>query len=125
MTKGHWTDKFSFVNGAIRADDLGYLVLSDDAAAAIETPLSGFVQWKPTGWGDGGQERWLTTGVTVVFQPRAQLIAVGEYGEVLLVGSGDRHTEQISVGEKPPKDRGPGSPERRSRARRRGASFRS
>ena len=105
--KGHWTDKFSFVGGAIRAEDLGYLVLSDDHAAALGTRLSGFVQWEPKGWGDGGQEQWLTAGVSVALRPREQLIAIGEHGEVLLVGSGDRHTEQISVGNESPKSRGP------------------
>ena len=79
-TPGHWTDLFSFVGGAIREADLGYLVLSNDEAARLEKPLSGFVQWKPTGWGDGGQEQ-----------------CSRQVGEVLLVGSGDRHTEQISV----------------------------
>lgn len=103
----HWTDLFSFVTGAIRRKDLGYLVLSFDSAAAKHIPQSGFVQWKPAGWADGGECPWLTAGVAVVRSPVEQLIAVGEFGGVLLVGSGDRHEEVIEVGGRSVAERGP------------------
>lgn len=107
VAHGHWTDLFSFVTGAIRERDLAYLVLSSDAAAKKKMPLSGFVQWEPEGWGDGGQQRWLTVGACIVHSPRTQLLAVGEQGQALLLGSGDRHEETIGAGKRSPKHRGP------------------
>jgi hypothetical protein len=104
---GHWTRDFSFVTGAIRRKDLGYLVLSNDQAAERKIALAGFVQWDPTGWGDGGQVKWRAAGVCVVKRPSEQLCAVGEFGNVLLLGSGDRHEEVIGTLSSSPRDRGP------------------
>jgi hypothetical protein len=102
---GHWTDLYSFITGAIRRPDLGYLVLSNDEAAKAHIAMAGIVQWKPTGWGDGGTVNWRAAGVAMVRQPLEQLCLVGEFGQVLLVGSGDRHEEH--VGGVALKDRGP------------------
>jgi hypothetical protein len=104
---GHWTDKFSFVTGAIRNRDLGYLVLSDDKAAERKIPLAGFVQWKPNEWADGGQVKWRVAGAVVVRNPIEQLCAVGEFGDVQFLGSGDKHLEVIGKGKRSPKHRGP------------------
>ena len=104
---GHWTDLFSFVTGAIRENDLAYLILSNDEAAASKIPMAGIVQWEPEGWGDGGQMPWLAAGAVIVRQPLEQLCVVGEFGDVLMLGSGDRHEERIGKGKNAPKDRGP------------------
>ena len=104
---GHWTDLFSFVAGAIRLGDLGYLVLSSDEAASAHIPMASIVQWEPTGWADCGTLKWRVAGVAVVRQPLEQLCAVGEFGQVLLVGSGDRHMEQIGAAKDSPENRGP------------------
>lgn len=104
---GHWTDLFSFVTGSIREKDLAYLILSDDAASAQKIPSAGIVQWEPEGWGDGGQVPWRVAGTAIATQPLEQLCVVGEFGEVLMLGSGDRHEERIGKGKNAPKDRGP------------------
>lgn len=104
---GHWTQNFSFVSGAIRQKDLGYVILSDDRAAESKIPLAGIVQWEPDGWGDGGQVGWRTAGVAVVRKPIEQLCAVGEFGQALLLGSGDRHEETIGDDKRSPGNRGP------------------
>jgi hypothetical protein len=104
---GHWTDLYSFITGAIRRPDLGYLVLSNDEAAKAHIPMAGVVQWKPTGWGDGGTMNWRAAGAAMVRQPLEQLCLVGEFGQVLLVGSGDRHEEHVGGAAQALGDRGP------------------
>lgn len=104
---GHWTDLFSFVTGAIRERDLGYLVLSNDEAATRKVPLAGIVQWEPDGWGDAGQVKWRVAGAVIAPTPKEQLCAVGEFGQALFVGSGDKHEETIGKGRDSPKERGP------------------
>lgn len=104
---GHWTDLFSFVTGSIREADLAYLVLSNDKASERKIPSAGIVQWEPDAWGDGGQVPWRVAGTAITRQPLEQLCAVGEFGEVLMLGCGDHHEERIGKGKKAPKDRGP------------------
>lgn len=104
---GHWTDLFSFVTGSIREKDLGYLILSNDAASAHKIPSVGIVQWEPEGWGDGGQVPWRVAGTAISTQPLQQICVVGEFGQVLMLGSGDRHEERIGNGKNAPEDRGP------------------
>jgi len=104
---GHWGDLFSFVTGSIRANDLAYLVLSNDASSVGKIPSAGIVQWEPSGWGDGGQVPWRAAGTAISSHPLEQLCVVGEFGEVLLLGGGDRHEERIGKGKNSPKNRGP------------------
>ena len=104
---GHWTDLYSFVTGAIRRNDLAYLVLSNDNANEAKIPLSAVVQWKPSGWGDGGQTMWRTAGAAITKHPLEQLILVGEFGGALVLGGGDRHEEAIESTDSRPTDRGP------------------
>lgn len=104
---GQWTDLFSYVTGVVRKKNLGYLVLSDDEVSKKRISNSGFVQWRDGKWGDGGDTNWLTAAVAITNHPLEQLIALGENGTVLLLGSGDRHEEQIGSGKFSPKSRGP------------------
>jgi hypothetical protein len=104
---GHWTDQFSFVMGALREAELGYLVLSNDEAAERKIPHALFVSWRPQEWGNGGQVKWRAAGVGVTKHPLVQMVAVGEFGDALLIGSGDRHEEKITAGKKSTADRGP------------------
>lgn len=92
---GYWTDVFSYLTGAIRENDLVYLVMGDDEALNQQIPLSSIVQWEPDGWGDGGQVDWNCVDATVARHPLEQLIVLGQSGEVLALGSGDRHEERI------------------------------
>lgn len=104
---GHWTDLFSFAIGAVRSKDIGYLVLSNDEMSHKKIRYSGFVQWHAGEWADGGHTEWLTAGIAIAKQPLEQMIAVSEFGKVLLLGSGDRHEEEIGSSKNSPKDRGP------------------
>lgn len=99
----HWTDIFSYLTGAIRYNDLGYMVLTSDEAEERNIPVSHIIQWEPEGWGNGGEVRWRTAGVAIAKHPLEQFIVVGEFGNVLLIGNGDRH-EEIITGST---DRGP------------------
>lgn len=107
LMAGHWTDLYSFVAGAIRGKELGYLILSNDDAARQRIQLSGIVQWKPTGWADGGQVPWRAAGAAIVRRPMEQLCLVGEFGQVLLLGSGKRHEELIGSSTYSPATHGP------------------
>jgi hypothetical protein len=104
---GHWTEKFSFVTGAVRSKVFAYVVLSDDELNEMKYPHSGFVVWDAGKWGDGGRTNWWLAGVSVSRRPRVQMCAVGTQGGVLLLGSGDRHEEQIAPEGQAPRDRGP------------------
>lgn len=104
---GQWTPLYSFVTGAIRRKDLGYLILSDDEASALKQPHAVIRQWTPTGWGNGGIVQWRAAGAAITHHPAEQLIVVGEFGIALLVGGGDRHEEQVSSPDSNPSDRGP------------------
>lgn len=104
---GHWTDSFSFVAAAVRDKTCIFVVLSDDAVAQKKIPMSGIVQWVPDGWGDGGQTVWRTADVEMIRHPLIQMIAIGEYGAALLIGSGDRHEETIVTSNSSPAKRGP------------------
>jgi hypothetical protein len=48
---GHWTDKFSFVSGAIRNKEHCFLILQDDGVNPDEIPHSQLVSWKKGKWG--------------------------------------------------------------------------
>lgn len=102
-----WTSSYSFISGAIRDVDIGYFVMSYDAAADSKIPLSNFIQWEPDGWADCDQGAWHTAGLAITAHPLEQMIAVSEFGKVWLVGSGDEHEEEIVVANSPIKDRGP------------------
>jgi hypothetical protein len=104
---GHWTDLYSFVFGAVRYQDLAYLILSGDEMVTEKIPHSIVIEWDNGTWNDGGQLSWRTAGVAIASKPREQLIVVGEFGDVLLLGSGDRHEEHVWHGERSPAERGP------------------
>jgi hypothetical protein len=104
---GHWTDRFSFVRGAVRYKDLAYLALVDDQLVKAKTPHTMVVEWDGGEWNDGGGGGWLLAGVTIARQPLEQLLAAGEYGDVVVLGSGDRHEEQIGDEDSSPRSRGP------------------
>lgn len=104
---GHWTDLYSFVFGAVRYKDLAYLVLANDEMSEQKIPHSIVIEWDNGVWNDGGQLPWRTAGVAVAVKPLEQLVALGEFGSVLLLGSGDRHEEQVWQRDSSPADRGP------------------
>ncbi len=102
---GYWTDMFSYVAGAVRTKELVYLAMVADNAPDDHTH---FALWKPTPqWLDCDSRRWNLAGIAVAQKPKAQMIAVGEWGAVWCIGSGDKHDEHVAGGGRDPKDRGP------------------
>src|ERR1051326_844272 len=104
---GHWTDKFSFIRGAIRSRDILYVVMSDDEMASEKIPHSFLVLLSSNKWYTGGDTDWLTAGLGILRKPEEHSSAIGEFGRALLLGSGDRHEEVIASGANSPEDRGP------------------
>ena len=89
-----------------------YLSLISDETAKLRVPDAQFVMWNQGEWLDGGERDWNLAGLAVAKQPLEQMIAVGEWGDVLCAGSGDVHDEHVTSGQrdpaaKGPKDRGP------------------
>lgn len=101
-----WTDKFSFSTGAVRKRDILYFILTNDGLAKEEKPHAQFAIWHAGKWLDAGTFKWASPSIAVARQPREQMIAVGEGGEVLMQGSGDVHEEKVLDGDVLPQSRG-------------------
>lgn len=109
---GHWTDVFSFIGGAVRRNTIVYLAMVGDESAKLRVPEAHFTLWHQGKWLDAEGRDWDLAGLAVSKQPLEQMIAVGVWGDVLCVGSGDVHDEHVTSGQtdpaaKGPKDRGP------------------
>jgi hypothetical protein len=104
---GKWTGSFSFKTGVVRRKDIGYVVLLSDEMLAEKVPHAEFAVWNAGKWFDCGRADWRPAGACVIRKPIEQLVAVGEFGGVRVVGSGDDHEEQIGNKESDPEDRGP------------------
>jgi hypothetical protein len=104
---GYWTDLFSFTTGAVRNRGFAYLVITDDEMREKKMPHFSLIVWQEGKWGDAGRFTWNCTTTIVVHKPKEQALAVGEFGDVLLLGSGDKHEEKISAPDSNPEDRGP------------------
>lgn len=101
-----WTDRFSFVAGAVRFKDLTYLSIVDDDLNAEKHPHSGLLEWDAGIWRDGGRLNWITVDMTVVKTPLHQMIVVSSIGEIRMMGSGDIHDELVITTEGSPENRG-------------------
>jgi hypothetical protein len=104
---GQLTNNGSFVFGVVRRPDIGYIVLSLDEMAEEKIPHSYMVQWHAGQFSNAGVLPWLTAGVSVLRQPIEQLLAVAEFGQVFIFGSGDKHEERIGTEKEGPIARGP------------------
>jgi hypothetical protein len=104
---GYWTDLFSYISGAVRSSTMTYLAMVGDEAAEERVPQTLFVLWEPTEWFHCEARRWNLAGIAVAKQPIEQMIAIGEWGDVFCIGSGDEHDEHVASGQRGPKDRGP------------------
>jgi len=103
---GHWTNDCTIVNGVVRFQDLAYLGICEDELIEEKVPHGFIAEWDNGNWMEGGKLKWDIASMTVVKQPKEQMIAIGEYGKAWLVGGGDRHEESIADGKISPKDRG-------------------
>ncbi len=100
-----WTDKFSFNTGAVFSASRSYFVLTDDALAQDQMEHAFFLHWDSGNWGSA-DVLWSSPSVTVVDQPKRQIVAIGEWGEVKVFGSGELFEEEVVDGESRPKERG-------------------
>jgi len=100
--------EFSFITGAVRLSDLGYVALVNDRLDKEGFPHSYFSEWDAGTWrGDERPVNWATVSMCVCQHPREQGLALGPGGDVWCAGSGNIHQESIIVGQQLPKERGP------------------
>ncbi len=102
---GHWTDEFSFSTGAIRSKGFAYLIATEDRIAAEQKPHHIVVTWKNGTWGQL-VNNWACPSLCVARVPKEQMIAIGEFGDVQVLGSGEQRSEQIADGPNIPEKRG-------------------
>ncbi|MCP3064505.1 hypothetical protein LXT21_37600 [Myxococcus sp. K38C18041901] len=104
---GHWTDTFSFTSSTVRYKDLAYVAMTGDELSRMRVAKTYFCEWDAGAWGDGGAVDWPLAGLAVAQVPRQQMCAVGWNGGVRMMGSGDRHDEQIGGSVAAIEQRGP------------------
>src|SRR6266849_5164730 len=100
---GHLTKDFSYYNAAIRSSTHVYFALADDDDVKEKQPGAIFASWTKGSFEGVLDVDWNCAGMAVVKEPQPRLVAVGEYGEVLVAGGGTEAYEQISS----PSRRGP------------------
>ena len=96
---------FSFVGGAVRDHKRAYLLAVQDDLAEKREPHGAFFTWVDGRWGQENVQ-WAAVSLCVARTPKHQMIAVGEYGDVLVAGSGELYHEEIKVGRLLPETRG-------------------
>jgi hypothetical protein len=101
-----WTREYTFVAGAVRYRNLGYLALTDDSVNVMEFRHSAFLAWDDGEWGKLETVPWLALSFSICHYPIEQGIALSEWGNVLLMGSNDVHEELVRDGENDPETRG-------------------
>jgi len=106
---GHWTDEFSFITGVVRYHDLAYVALTGDDVAKRKVAQSLVAVWDRGEWKgeDGADKNWDTVGAAIAVKPLEQALFLGESGQILCIGSGDVHDEQIGTRGSGPATKGP------------------
>jgi len=105
----YWTDKFSYVTGAVRYKDLAYMALVGDEVAEKKISQSHIMEWDAGTWrgGEDTTRKWEIVSASIAVKPREQAIFLGEGGQITCLGSGDTHDETIETKDSSPKNRGP------------------
>jgi hypothetical protein len=101
-----WTDRYSFLTGAVATPAFGLLALADDSIDATSIPHSQIVFWQAGNWGNSGQVNFTVVSVSICTHPIKQMIAVGPFGEAFLTGAGEMHEEKVESGDDTPSKRG-------------------
>jgi hypothetical protein len=104
--KRHWPADLSFIQGAVRYKDLVYVCVCDDELLEEKTPHSSYTAYDRGDWTDAGDRKWHTVSMSVVKQPKEQMIALGEYGKAWFYGNKDQHEEVIKDAKQSAKERG-------------------
>lgn len=101
------TARLAISTGCVRYADLAYLVVTDRKLAKEKVPHSTILSI------DGGKVggidlHWAVASVAVCHQPQERLIAVGQWGQVRVLGGGENAEEPpIHDGKLDPSHRGP------------------
>jgi hypothetical protein len=93
---GHWTDQYSFITASILRPTQVVVSLANDELAEQKVPYTYYTAFESGAWKDGGDCSWDVVASGVCDVPLRQVIAVGPHGQVCLLGSKDRHEEDIA-----------------------------
>jgi hypothetical protein len=99
------TDDFSFIDGALRSRDRAYLLTVKDELAEKKEPYGLFFTWTAGKWGQQNV-KWAAVSLCVARTPKEQMVSIGEWGDVMVLGSGEMGEEEIKDGEQYPEERG-------------------
>jgi hypothetical protein len=106
----YWVSEYSFITGSLRTSNLSLVVMVKDELT--ENNISHFFS---IGWNNGnwqswdpeGMREWEVVGLCNCQIPMEQWLIIGFWGEILCVGSGDIHEENVIAGEDSPDKHGP------------------
>lgn len=88
--------KGSFVRAVIRDKEIAYLVCSNDNSTQEKVPHAVLMQWDNGEFGHIDIFNQYAAGVAVADNDKPQMVAVSEYGEVVVFGSGEFYKEKIT-----------------------------
>lgn len=86
---------YRFRSGAVRYRDLAYVLCIDPNLERDKLPHTAFYVLDVEEWGMFDIGRWNARSICIVQQPKEQAIALGEHGNVRIMGNGDDYDEQI------------------------------
>lgn len=98
-------DKYSFRTGALRTRELAYILVIDDKLSEDQLPHTIYCMLNKDKWSQD-LVKWSANSSCVVKTPKEQFIAIGEYGNAYILGSGEKLDEVIGKGDNSPKKRG-------------------
>lgn len=99
-------NEYSIRSAAIRHRELKYFIAADDDLKDTDVPHACVFALNKTRWEQVLIEKNLSS-VCVAKIPKEQMVAVDEYGNVHVIGSGDSNPEYVSDGQNSPESRGP------------------
>ena len=101
------SESHDFVHGVPRFADLGYVSCANREAVKERIQHAVLFDWDAGEFGEITPTPWLIAGLCVARYPMEQLVAVGESGDVIVYGSGDRHQEKMGDDREGPASLGP------------------
>jgi hypothetical protein len=99
--------KYRFRSGAVRNGGIGYVLGIDEDLQSEALPHTVFYMWYENQWNGFDLSKWNALSVCVPSNPKEQMVAIGEHGNVRVIGSGDDGEEMIADGDNTPESRGP------------------
>jgi hypothetical protein len=87
---------YRFRLGAVRYSDLCYLAAADPDATSAALPHTVFFSYDRGTWGVAPPSSWNAISMCVVRQPTERMIAIGEHGNVRVIGGGEDSEHTIA-----------------------------